>query len=323
MSWIFSNRVIVAERAPSIVADFAVNAFGKTGIRQWRRRRHSTRPGGGPVCGRLRFRSYTCRLVARCGGRGAGLKRSASVDAVSRDGMRTAPASAMSFRPRIAIASALPTECIAIADWLTPEGFEPVRLSSAGRLTDELRDRSFDLLVVDAGLAMPAINAVRARSLQIPIVVLGEPNPVAESQAMARGAVYLTRPVDRAVFMCTVAMAIMESRPVRRSERKRARVTVVVQGVPSEIIDLSREGMRLEILRTLKGAPPPPVFDVAVPLLGVALNVRRLWIASSPPSAREAVWYGGVLSNNSRRVELAWWTLVDALPGSRVRLDVQ
>jgi hypothetical protein len=229
----------------------------------------------------------------------------------------------MSFRPRIAVASPLASECTFIADWLTPEGFEPLRLSNPTRVTDELRDRAFDLLVVDAGLAMPAINAVRARTPLIPIVVLGEPDPIAESQAMARGAVYLTRPIDRTVFVCTVAMAIMESRPVRRSERKRARVAVVVQGVPSQIIDVSREGMRLEIPRTLKDAPPPPVVDVDVPILGVALNVRRLWIASPPQAAREAIWYGGELSNNSRRAELAWWTLVDALPGARVKLDVQ
>ena len=182
---------------------------------------------------------------------------------------------------------------------------------------------AFDLLVVDAQLAMPAINAVRARTPHIPIIVLGEPDPVAESQAMARGAVYLTRPIDRTVFVCTVAMAIMESRPIRRSERKRARVAVVVQGMPSQIIDVSKEGMRLEIPRTLKGAPPPPVFDVAVPILGVALNVRRLWIANSPQAVRDAIWYGGELSNNSRSVQLAWWTLVDALPGARVKLDVQ
>jgi hypothetical protein len=118
-------------------------------------------------------------------------------------------------------------------------------------------------------------------------------------------------------------MAIMESRPVRRSERKRAHLSVVVQGVPSQIIDLSREGMRLEIPRTLKVAPPPPVFDVAVPMLGVALNVRRLWTASPPQSVRPATWYGGELSNNSRRVELAWFTLVDALSHSSASVDVR
>jgi hypothetical protein len=118
-------------------------------------------------------------------------------------------------------------------------------------------------------------------------------------------------------------MAIMESRPARRSERKQARLSAVVQGVPSQIVDLSKEGMRLEIPRSLRAAPPPPVFDVKVPMLGVALNVRRLWIASPPEAVREAIWYGGELSNNSKRVELAWLTLVDALPGSRVTLDVQ
>jgi hypothetical protein len=229
----------------------------------------------------------------------------------------------MSFRPRIAVASPLNDEYMSIADWLTPEGLEPFRLAHHNRLTDELRDRAFDLLVVDANLAVPAINTVRARNPQIPIVVLGAPNATAESQVIARGAVYLTRPVDRALFVCTISMAIMESRPVRRSERKRARFDVVVQGVPSLMVDVSREGMRLEIPRILKAAPPPPVFDVTVPMLGVALNVRRLWTATPPQALREAIWYGGELSSNSRRVELAWLTLVDALPGSRVSLEVQ
>jgi hypothetical protein len=238
-------------------------------------------------------------------------------------GMGTARLQAMSFRPRIAVAAPPGPESTSIADCLTSEGFEPFRLSHQARITDELKGRAFDLLVVDATFAVTAINTARARNPQIPIVVLGEPNPIAEAQAIARGAVYLTRPVDRTLFVCTVSMAVMESRPVRRSERKRVRFDVVVHGVPSTIIDVSREGMRLEIPRLLKAAPPPPVFDVAVPMLGVALNVRRLWIAGPQQSLREAIWYGGELSNNTRRVELAWLTLVDALPVSRASLEVQ
>jgi hypothetical protein len=229
----------------------------------------------------------------------------------------------MSLRPRVAIASPHTAECRLFEAWLTGEGFEPYRISDQARLADELRERVLDLLLVDVAFAGPAMNLARARNPLVPIVVIGEPNPVAEAQAAARGAVYLTRPVDRALFVCTVSMAIMESRPVRRSERQRAVVSVVVQGVPSQIIDLSREGMRLEIPRTLRGAPPPPVFDVAVPMLGVALNVRRLWTASPPQSVRQATWYGGELSNNSKRVELAWFTLVDALSHSRSAIDVQ
>ena len=164
---------------------------------------------------------------------------------------------------------------------------------------------------------------MRAGQLQTPIVVIGPEDPVAESQAAARGATYLTRPVERALITCTIAMAVMETRPVRRSERKPARFDVVIQGVPSRIIDVSREGMRVEIPRLRKASPPPPVFDVPLPMLGVSLNVRRLWTSSPPECVGQTIWYGGELSNNTRRVEMAWLTLVDALPASRISLEVQ
>jgi hypothetical protein len=229
----------------------------------------------------------------------------------------------MSVRPRVAIASSIAAECVFLADWLTSEGYEPFRVSVQGRVADELQGRALDLIVVDVAFAGPTINAMRARQPQIPIIVIGAADPVAEAQAMARGAVYLTRPVERAMFACTVTMAIMESRPSRRSQRKRARLGVVVQGLPSQIIDLSREGMRLEIPRNRRAGPPPPLFDVTVPMLGVALNVRRLWTATPPETIRDAMWYGGELLNNSKRVELAWLTLFDALPNSHTTVDVQ
>jgi hypothetical protein len=96
----------------------------------------------------------------------------------------------------------------------------------------------------------------------------------------------------------------------------------MVDGVPSYIIDVSPEGLRLEVPRTRKAAPPPPFFSVRVPLIGVALIVRRMWASRPPEPGREATWYGGELAQNSRRVELAWLGLVDALPGSRASLEV-
>lgn len=213
-----------------------------------------------------------------------------------------------------------------ISEWLTAEGFEPIRIASSVRATDELGSRSFDLVLIDGDLAfkadVQALNVVRARNPQTPIVVVGGSGSHAESQAMVRGAFYLTRPLDRALLTCTVSMAVMESRPQRRSERKKTRLDVLVQGIHSHIIDVSREGLRVEIPKIRK-AVPPPYFDVAVPMLGVALNVRRLWIGGSSPSIEGAVWYGGELSNNNRRVELAWFTLVDALPGSKTSLELQ
>jgi len=224
-------------------------------------------------------------------------------------------ARAMSFRPRIAVASPSVAESRALADWLTEEGFEPIRLSTSARVAEELANCALHLLVVDEASAVAAVNAVRARGRQLPVVVLGDSNAEAESHAQTRGAVYMTRPLDRALFLCTISMAIAETLPARRSARTATRLAVVVHGVPSQIVDVSREGMRIEMAKRL--AVPPPVFDVVVPMLGTTVKVRRMWSAGAPQSDHGAVWYGGELSNNSKRAELSWHTLVDMLSGSR------
>ena len=139
----------------------------------------------------------------------------------------------MSYRPRVAVLCPSVVESRALAGWLTEEGFEPIRLSTHTRVPDELTQCALDLLVVDASFAVAGVNAVHARRPLLPIVVLGEPNAAAESHAKTRGAVYLTRPIDRALFGCTIAMAITDTVSVRRSERMSTRLGVVVQGVPS------------------------------------------------------------------------------------------
>jgi hypothetical protein len=235
--------------------------------------------------------------------------------------MRVATGRTMSYRPRVAVLCSSPVESKALAEWLTEEGFEPTRLSSHTRGTEELSQCALDLLVVDAALAVAGVNAVRLRRPQLPIVVLGAPDAAAESHAKTRGAVYLTRPVDRALFACTIAMAIAETLSMRRSVRTPTRLGVVVHGVPSQIIDVSKEGMRIEMPRRL--AVPPPLFDVVVPMLGVKVNVRRLWTASAQQSGNGPVWYGGELSDNSRRAEMAWLALIDALSGPRTTLELQ
>ena len=115
-------------------------------------------------------------------------------------------------------------------------------------------------------------------------------------------------------------MAVLESRPERRSVRKPVRFDAIVGGVPSHLIDISNEGMRLEIPRTRNAAPPPPVFTVRVALLGVNITVRRMW-ASPMPKGGDAAWYGGELAANSGRVELAWRSFVDAMPNSGTALE--
>ena len=98
------------------------------------------------------------------------------------------------------------------------------------------------------------------------------------------------------------------------------RFDAIVGGVPSHIVDVSNEGLRLEIPRS-NAAPPPPIFAVRVPLLGVNIMVRRMWACTLLDRPTEVIWYGGELAANSGRVELAWRTFVDAMPSSGTALQ--
>jgi hypothetical protein len=228
----------------------------------------------------------------------------------------------MASRPRVVIATPHPLECVAAADWLQSEGFEPVKATTVARASQELKERGSDLLVSDFDFAfrggLQALSRERARTAKAPGVVIGAADAASEAFTVKRDAMYLARPVDRAALVCMAQMAVLESRPERRSVRKAVnRFDAVVGGIPSHIIDVSNEGMRLEIPRSRNAAPPPPVFTVRVGLLGVNVTVRRMWTCHRPDRGAEAAWYGAELAANSGRIELAWRSFVDAMPNQR------
>jgi AmiR/NasT family two-component response regulator len=232
----------------------------------------------------------------------------------------------MASRPRIIIASPHVAELNQLADWIASEGFDPVRLATVARAVEEIKGRPFDLFMSDFAFAFRSeqqpITLVRARNAKTPIVVVGDEDVALESHVLSRGAIYLSRPLEHTSVSCTVAMAIMETRPTRRSVRKPVnRLDAIVEGIPSHIVDVSREGLRLEIPRTRKAAPPPPVFTVKVPMLGVTLAVRRMWTCNVPQSGCDAAWYGGELSGNTRAAEQAWRVLVDTIPSASASVE--
>src|SRR5436189_5707901 len=110
-------------------------------------------------------------------------------------------------------------------------------------------------------------------------------------------------------------MAIIDGRPIRRSIRKLVnRFAATVNGVPARIIDISNEGVRLEILRE-RCAVPPPYFTVRVPLIGVGVTVQRMWARPWRSGGKEDVtWCGGALAANPARAEGGWRSFVDTLP---------
>jgi hypothetical protein len=225
----------------------------------------------------------------------------------------------MGNRLRVVIASPHLAECGMLAGWVSAEGFEPVTVTSLSRATDEIKSRPFDLLVSDFTFAarngLFAESLPRVRTGQTAVIVLGEAAVAPQVEALGRRAMFLPRPADHASFVCLVSMALMDARPVRRSLRKAvSRFDATVDGVPSHILDVSNEGLRLEIPRGKRPAPPP-VFSVRVPLVGVSLLVRRMWAATARATQKDAVTlYGSALSQNPPRVEQAWRAFVDALP---------
>ena len=217
----------------------------------------------------------------------------------------------MSLRPRVVVASPDRSEVALLAEWLLAEGLEPVPVRSLPGAIHELQSRPFDVLIADARFAGDGQlqSAARARNGRAPVVVLGTREGVVERP----GAFHLGRPLDQTLFLCHVAMAIVEGRPARRSTRKRiAPIEAMVEGSEVYLIDVSNEGLRFELPRGIM--PPPPQFTIRVPLVGVALTMRRAWMSTAPVEHAAISWCGAELFQAHPRAALNWRSFVDALP---------
>jgi hypothetical protein len=203
------------------------------------------------------------------------------------------------------------TERTAVADWLQTDGFEPVPRSTAQAAAAETL-LPFALLIADVSHRQLLLQQ-RGRSPQTPAILIGNAATASQGDAFGPQVTYLSRPVNRAMLMCFVAMGILETRPVRRSIRKSVSpFEAIAHGVPSRIVDVSLEGLRLEVPRDRRSALPP-YFAVRVPLVGVGITVQRMWTQSV--SRQDAtIWYGGALIGNRANVIQAWKTFVDTVP---------
>jgi CheY-like chemotaxis protein len=224
----------------------------------------------------------------------------------------------MSSRSRIVIASPHAAEREMLAAWLSSEGFDPFRAATAPAAIEALQARPFDAFVSDYDFAF--INEVhaaargKARNPQTPIIVVGNGDRAAQTRAESRGASYLVRPVDRAGLVCILQMALADDRPVRRSPRRPVRFEAAADGTPCHLLDVSNEGLRLELPRSRRSLLP--YFNVKVPIIGTTMIVQRVWIAATKVAgtASDVICCGAALVNNNPRIERAWRQFVDAVP---------
>jgi hypothetical protein len=179
---------------------------------------------------------------------------------------------------------------------------------------DAVAGPPFDLLIADAGFVL--MGGLRgfglARFRETPMIVLGNGDDARACTPFGSQIMFLERPVERAVFICTVTMALMD--PVRTPLAAAGirPFRSVVNGVPSHIIDVSKEGVRLELPRDRRMVTP--TFVMRVPLIGVGVSIQRRWVRVPRPEENIGVmWCGGELQRNTVLAVQGWHRFIDTM----------
>jgi hypothetical protein len=219
------------------------------------------------------------------------------------------------FRQQVIVATPKAEEGKLLAAWLDAESFEPLIRTTAKGAMETVGSQPFDLLIADAGFVLTgglrAFGLARVR--ETPVLLVGEPADAQACAPFGPQSMFLERPLDATVFNCMVTMALMEARAERRSPRRPVKpFEATVNGVPSRIIDVSREGVRLEVQRDRRMISPN--FVMKVPLIGVGVAVQRRWVRlPGPVETGGLIWCGGQLQNNTVLAEQAWLRFIDTL----------
>jgi hypothetical protein len=214
---------------------------------------------------------------------------------------------------RIGVACPVPGERAAFLEWLTLAGYEPMPMLSLDTIGRELGSKPIEALIADVSLlsASDLPRIVKTLGQNRPLILVGHPKDAIEE--VPNYATWIDRPVTRDVFLLSIALALAEGRPARRSPRKMVpRLNSSIDGVSSRIVDISLEGVRLEIA----GASPavlPPYFTLRVPSFGVAAKVKRVWVAMP---AQGSMWCGGIVERQPEKNTAAWNKFVANAPGS-------
>jgi hypothetical protein len=220
----------------------------------------------------------------------------------------------MSTSPRVGVACAAAGERAAFADWLRAAAVEPVLLVDACLVSSDVAGLRLNAVVADAGLlTRDYIGALRRVDARLPIMAVGDAGDPAEAMLGRRSVSFYPRPLDQPTFMLAVSLVMAEARPARRSLRRLVpRLPSHIDGAPAFLLDVSNEGLRVEIGGDA-GAKLGPHFQVQVPIFNVGVNVRRVWV-SEAASARGRVQCGASLTSIDPRSQDAWQRMLENAP---------
>jgi DNA-binding response OmpR family regulator len=204
-----------------------------------------------------------------------------------------------------------------LVEWLALAGYTARVVRTFATARAELDTAPPDLLV--AQIKLGAYNGLhlairsRARGAKTPVVLIGDQDPVLQAEAERHHAAYLLSPVDEPRLLEIVRQAEADYRPTRRSPRKRVpMLDALVNDVQARILDVSYEGLRLQVSEQ-QAITIPPYFMLRIPVFNLSCRAQRVWTLDPPD--QNGLWCGATIVGVDPAGAVAWRSLVDSVPG--------
>ena len=221
---------------------------------------------------------------------------------------------------KIGVACPIPGERAAFQEWLIEAGYQPMPMMSIESVARDMKANPFEALIADVSLIAAADlpRIVKMIGFNRPLILVG--NAEQKIEDVPRDATWMPRPVARDTFLLSIALALAEGRPARRSPRVHVRpMQATVDGIPSKILDISPEGVRFDVPGAVSGTLPPE-FILKVPAFGVAAKVKRVWVAQP---GKGHTWCGGIIDRPAERgAKMLWREFVKTAPYSNSMLQL-
>lgn len=170
-----------------------------------------------------------------------------------------------------------------------------------------------DLLVLDVRPAefngLPLLRRPQGRP-RMTIVLTPSRDPLVEAEAHRHGAGYFVKPADAESLVALVTERLEAASRRRRWPRWPVPKAVVVDigGVEATVVDISYEGLRVELSPLLVERVPARV-EVSVLPDGPTVPAKLAWMHPSPS---QRVWCGLTLLDPGPAARHAWRALVDS-----------
>lgn len=200
--------------------------------------------------------------------------------------------------------------------WLGRAGFTTVHVQEFQAARAAVDTDPPDVLVSEIKLG--AYNGLhlairlRTRGSRTSVVLIGDPDPVLETEAECAEGAYLRLPIEEAALLAAIGQPQQEFKPARRSPRKPVPLLeALVDALPVRVVDVSYEGLRFSVLET-EAESLPPAFDVNIPTHNLRCRAQRIWVSRS--GGPYGASCGATLLVTDPADAAAWRALVDSVP---------